>query len=767
MMSYFGGRLSSMLAAGVVALASVVSHAIAQTSLIPADPIGTYAYYDGVPGGSAARIAVTGQSFTSGVRISTAATGAHVYDAQLAWNTMGPVVQGDLLLLTFWVRRVSPLDGRTIDAQVVFERNGGDYVHSLSCSFPNETNQWQRYAVAFRAAATHAAGEARIAFQFSIGPQSFDIGGVSAFNYGPNVAPASLPTAFYYPGRDANAPWRAQAEARIAAYRKGNFNIRVLDCNGGINPVANATIHVSQTNHAFKFGTALAADVLVGTGNDTYRSTFLSNFNSAVIENHLKWPFWEAWASTDGLAALNWLSQRSISTRGHNLIWPTFGYMPSDCDSLSATNLRSRIDTHFTQILNATRGKLFEWDVINEPYTSSDVMGHIPGVAGVPADTGTLGNAEMIRWFQEARAADNSIGLVLNDYNVLEGVEPTHRAYTAALIQWLLQQGAPVTRLGLQAHFGNAIIPIPELEARIATLSALPVRLSVTEFDVDTLDETLQADYTRDVLTEVFSQPRFDGFYMWGFWEGAHWIPNAAMYRMDWSAKLAAAAWHNQIYSIWHTDTTGPVDSGGRFATQAFYGDYRVDVTVPGVIGTSTSFVSFTASGQVVNVYANGGIARQPASTTTCAGGAASFSVVPAGSGTYSFRWQTKRPGGSWAAMADGVFSNLGTVSGANGATLTISNANAAGSLFRCVVISGASCGSTTTVVSGEAGLTLCACLVCPADFNQDGGVDGADIAAFFARWEAGNCDADVNQDGGVDAGDIETFFTAWEAGGC
>ena len=55
----------------------------------------------------------------------------------------------------------------------------------------------------------------------------------------------------------------------------------------------------------------------------------------------------------------------------------------------------------------------------------------------------------------------------------------------------------------------------------------------------------------------------------------------------------------------------------------------------------------------------------------------------------------------------------------------------------------------------------------CPADFNQDGGVDGADVDAFFAAWEAGESNADVNQDGGVDGSDIDVFFSAWEAGGC
>lgn len=54
-------------------------------------------------------------------------------------------------------------------------------------------------------------------------------------------------------------------------------------------------------------------------------------------------------------------------------------------------------------------------------------------------------------------------------------------------------------------------------------------------------------------------------------------------------------------------------------------------------------------------------------------------------------------------------------------------------------------------------------CPFCPADFNDDGGVDGADIEAFFLTWEAGESCADVNEDGGVDGGDIEEFFFRWE----
>jgi hypothetical protein len=56
---------------------------------------------------------------------------------------------------------------------------------------------------------------------------------------------------------------------------------------------------------------------------------------------------------------------------------------------------------------------------------------------------------------------------------------------------------------------------------------------------------------------------------------------------------------------------------------------------------------------------------------------------------------------------------------------------------------------------------------LCYADFNQDGGIDGSDVTAFFDAWSAGEPVADVNADGGVDGSDVETFFLAWENGGC
>lgn len=60
-------------------------------------------------------------------------------------------------------------------------------------------------------------------------------------------------------------------------------------------------------------------------------------------------------------------------------------------------------------------------------------------------------------------------------------------------------------------------------------------------------------------------------------------------------------------------------------------------------------------------------------------------------------------------------------------------------------------------------GYVRCGCI---ADFDSNGGIDGGDLAAFFAAFESGHASADVDSNGGVDGGDLAVFFAAFE-GGC
>lgn len=55
----------------------------------------------------------------------------------------------------------------------------------------------------------------------------------------------------------------------------------------------------------------------------------------------------------------------------------------------------------------------------------------------------------------------------------------------------------------------------------------------------------------------------------------------------------------------------------------------------------------------------------------------------------------------------------------------------------------------------------------CPADYNDDGSIDGTDVQEFFDAWEVAAPRSDVNGDGGIDGADVVTFFDAWENAGC
>ena len=92
----------------------------------------------------------------------------------------------------------------------------------------------------------------------------------------------------------------------------------------------------------------------------------------------------------------------------------------------------------------ALRGRLVDWDVVNEPYDNHDV-------------TDILGNGELIAWFKLARQNDPDVRLTLNDYAILTagGMDKAHQDHFEKTLRFLKDGGAPITGLGMQAHFAQ------------------------------------------------------------------------------------------------------------------------------------------------------------------------------------------------------------------------------------------------------------------------------------------------------------------------
>lgn len=190
----------------------------------------------------------------------------------------------------------------------------------------------------------------------------------------------------------------------------------------------------------------------------------------------------------------------------------------------------------------------------------------------------------MVSWFKAAHEELPTAQLYLNDFSNDDiSTDPEHVAHFEHTIRFLLGRGAPLDGLGLQGHFStrpNAPENILATLDRYQKEFNLPVRF--TEFDMPAGDEQLQADFTRDFLILAYSHPSVVGVQHWGFWEGNHWKPPAAMYRADWSEKPNAKVYKDLVLHQWRTALTAMTDADGRCSVRGFYGEYRVTVIVNG-----------------------------------------------------------------------------------------------------------------------------------------------------------------------------------------
>ena len=318
-------------------------------------------------------VAVSGQPFVQAVRVVTKKTPANSYSIQLNLPTTAAVAKDDVLHAIFWLHRIAPTNGEAL-TEFVFEQAGSPYTQSVTRSQIEGDGQWVRFNVAFQSVAAYAAGAAQINFRLGYAPQTLEIGGFTLTNYAQTRTLASLPNDVTYPGRGADAAWRAPAAARIEQFRKADLTVQVRDTEGY--PVPGAQVVVQMRRHAFGFGSAIDGGRLLGKFGTTsdrlkYQAVITNWFNKTVLENDLKWPVWEAGPPNGpGTAtnALKWLLDRGIAVRGHNLIWPGTNesyFLPADVPKLfgDPAALRARIDRHFTNILTATKGRCVEWAV--------------------------------------------------------------------------------------------------------------------------------------------------------------------------------------------------------------------------------------------------------------------------------------------------------------------------------------------------------------------------------------------------------------------
>ncbi len=325
-------------------------------------------------------------------------------------------------------------------------------------------------------------------------------------------------------------------------------------------------------NPEFIFGTAVSVNEIVGEDANAikYKHNLLELFNAVTIDNNLKWPGWRNLEKREQtIKAVTWILDNNLRLRGHNLVWPGRKFTPSPFKEKPdfGPGFSDSIRDHIEDIVTYMKGKVYGWDVINEMLHEKDYFNVMP-------------RSQAIEWFKQAKRIDPKATLFINEYSMLNNVaSPQNIREYLDVIAELRNGGAPIDAIGVQGHIGrqprSPIQIITDLD--MFTSTGLPVQ--ITEFDINTTDEKLQADYTRDFLIACYSHPIINGFTMWGFWEPAHWKPDAAMFRKDWTAKPNAAVWKDLVLNKWRTNISEISNENGMVNSRGHFGRYEITVT--------------------------------------------------------------------------------------------------------------------------------------------------------------------------------------------
>ncbi len=363
---------------------------------------------------------------------------------------------------------------------------------------------------------------------------------------------------------------------RINEHRKGE--IIVLAPPG-------STIEIKQLDHEFWFGAALSNSIFDGTASvediQKYKEVFLEDFNSAVTENAVKWGNMERRKGEVNYSVVNamleWTEENDIPLRGHNIFWGIPKFVQPWVKELSDEELEQALKNRAETLAARYNGRIAEYDLNNEMIHGNyyeDRLG--PGIT-----------KKMAEWAQNG---DPGIELYLNDYDILTGKKLNEYM---AHIRELLSEGVPIAGIGVQGHLHAKSFDREELQRSLDSLAVFGLPVKITEFnmpgqrsiyylnknkEMTAADEAQKAKDLVDYYTFCFAHPAVEAILMWGFWEGANWIPASSLYNKDWSPTPAAIAYKQLIYNDWWVEETGTIAEDGKYILPAFYGKYEVKV---------------------------------------------------------------------------------------------------------------------------------------------------------------------------------------------
>ncbi|HSH19160.1 MAG TPA: endo-1,4-beta-xylanase, partial [Draconibacterium sp.] len=348
----------------------------------------------------------------------------------------------------------------------------------------------------------------------------------------------------------------------------GGENVIRINCGGSALTTSDGNSYVTESGYFDPEANTVASK------EQWMQAAMYKYFNYGVTGNSFKWsgvqPNNTAPNYNNFENALRWTQKVGWEIRGHNLLWGGNDAHSTPDWVRNLPTTQAFIDTCKMRVIRDVsryKGLISEYDVVNEPLT-----GH--------ADWMRKTHGDSIIWnsFKWARSADPDAGLFVNDYNV--EYNWGQAAEYRDLILKMKEMGAPVTGVGMQAHFWDCCRPgVDELvkNVNIVAQAGLPIRFTEYDYGGNLTQAQQAADFIK-VLTIAFSHPSITGMISWGLSDDGAWRENTGFFDADHKPKLAADTLLYYTKKKWATNFDSTMENGNALDFSAYYGEYEIEV---------------------------------------------------------------------------------------------------------------------------------------------------------------------------------------------
>ncbi len=476
--------------------------------------------------------------------------------------------------------------GGTASLRVLYERKS-DWSKLGIKEFEIKYNEWNDYYLVLWGrplgynppSSDWLASECSIKIGVGALSQTVQVADFEVIYFGKNVTIDQVqPDTGTYHGMDDDALWRKEAFRRIEKYRKDDVAVRVVDEAG--NPVEGVEIDIKQTENDFIFGVEGCHDEFVNLDINTIHGynhdLAMNSFNAFVCGLEMKLYKQLLDDGTKGIEMANEAFRRGMRVKGHALMWDSNTILDplsetGNYQDLSYEELYRRSMEFFIPDVYSLKGKIDQWDLLNEPHTCNFVRKTL-GTTRLYSDVAKM-----------AHAIDPDTKLYVTE----AGTTGKDRGMTdrvpvlVNIVKQMQDEGAPIDGIGLQTHVSEYHYP-QGLYRQLDECAQVVDEVAVTEFDFYHEKKENAGKYAGDILTAAFSHPKCNTFIAWGHHSLNDERDTGLFYDLDWNEKPGKAVWDNLVNNVFKTKMTVTSDANGRADFRGYHGEYEITVKYNG-----------------------------------------------------------------------------------------------------------------------------------------------------------------------------------------